>query len=361
LEGEAPNEQARAGREPITDQSNQQPHDAMVVIEGLSKRFGPFTAVDGISFVVARGEVLGFLGPNGAGKSTTMKMVTGFLAPSGGSARVCGHDVVSDTLAAQRSIGYLPEGAPAYGDMTPRAFLQFIARIRALKGAGAECAIAEAVAATELQGVLDQPIDTLSKGFRRRVGLAQAILHNPPVLIMDEPTDGLDPNQKHEVRKLIKRMSTDKAIIISTHILEEVDAICSRALIIDRGRVVADGTPAELISRSRYHNAVTLTVEGQLTVANAELLKALPGVVSMEVTPRGTETVLTLFTARGTASKAVAGDVTLVDNVARVAREQGWIVRTLYGEPGRLDEVFRALTRSDVEDALAAASEKSVA
>ncbi|MES1991514.1 MAG: ATP-binding cassette domain-containing protein [Pseudomonadota bacterium] len=323
----------------------------MIAIEALSKRFGPFTAVDNISFSVARGEVLGFLGPNGAGKSTTMKMITGFLSPSEGAARICGHDVVSDTLAAQRVIGYLPEGAPAYGDMSPRGFLQFIARVRALKGAAADKAIADAVAATELEGVLDQPIDTLSKGFRRRVGLAQAILHNPPVLIMDEPTDGLDPNQKHEVRKLIKRMSTDKAIIISTHILEEVDAICSRALIIDRGRVVADGTPTELISRSRYHNAVTLTVEGQLTVQSAEILKNLSGVVSMDVIARGTETVLTLFSARKTADVAVAADLTLVDAVARVAREQGWIVRALYGEPGRLDEVFRALTRTDIDDA----------
>lgn len=327
--------------------------DAMIVIDGLTKRFGPFTAVDHISFTVTRGEVLGFLGPNGAGKSTTMKMVTGFLSPSEGSVRVCGHDVVSDTLAAQRTIGYLPEGAPAYGDMTTRSFLKFISRIRRLSGSAADEAIAKAVAATELQGVLDQPIDTLSKGFRRRVGLAQAILHNPPVLIMDEPTDGLDPNQKYEVRKLIQRMAADKAIIISTHILEEVDAICSRALIIDRGRVVADGTPAELISRSRYHNAVTLTVGGQLTVNAAEMLKALPGVVSMEVIPRGAETVFTLFTARGTASESVTTEVGLIDAVARVAREQNWSVRALYGEPGRLDEVFRALTRSDVEESAA--------
>jgi ABC-2 type transport system ATP-binding protein len=278
-------------------------------------------------------------------------MVTGFLAPSEGSARVLGHDVVADSLAAQRVIGYLPEGAPAYGDMTPRSFLRFISRVRALSGAAADTAIANAVAATELQGVLDQPIDTLSKGFRRRVGLAQAILHNPPVLIMDEPTDGLDPNQKHEVRKLIARMAADKAIIISTHILEEVDAICTRALIIDRGTVVADGTPAELISRSRYHNAVTLTIDGQLTVAAAELLKAIPGVASMEVIARGTETVLTIFTARGTADAPVAAEVDLIDRVAGIAREQGWPMRALYGEPGRLDEVFRSLTRSDTADA----------
>lgn len=357
-----------AGRDTISEfciktagQQGQASGEPMIVIDGLTKRFGPFTAVDHISFSVARGEVLGFLGPNGAGKSTTMKMVTGFLSPSEGSARVCGHDVVSNTLAAQRTIGYLPEGAPAYGDMTPLAFLRFIARVRALKGREAERAIEAAVAATELQGVLEQPIDTLSKGFRRRVGLAQSILHNPPVLIMDEPTDGLDPNQKYEVRKLIKRMSADKAIIISTHILEEVDAICSRALIIDRGQVVADGTPAELISRSRYHNAVTLTVEGQLTVQSAEILKTLPGVVSMEVTPRGDETVLTLFTSRGTSATAVAGDLTLVDAVARVARENNWIVRALYGEPGRLDEVFRSLTRSDIDGVDAAQAEKNVA
>lgn len=320
--------------------------EEMIFIDGLVKRFGPFTAVDGISFSVSRGEVLGFLGPNGAGKSTTMKMITGFLAPSEGTASIRGHDIVTERLAAQRMIGYLPEGAPAYGDMTPRGFLKFIARIRALSGAAAERAIAEAVEATELQGVLDQPIDTLSKGFRRRVGLAQAILHNPPVLIMDEPTDGLDPNQKHEVRKLIARMAAEKAIIISTHILEEVDAICTRALIIDRGRIVADGTPAELISRSRYHNAVSLTVGGQMTAAAAEALKALPGIESIEIHPRGSETTFTLFPLR----EASAAGVKLIDAVAALAHEMNWPVRTLYGEPGRLDEVFRKLTRSDTAD-----------
>tara|TARA_R110000824_G_scaffold401785_1_gene616232 strand:- start:4357 stop:5334 length:978 start_codon:yes stop_codon:yes gene_type:complete len=314
----------------------------MIVIDGLTKHFGPFTAVDNIGFSVARGEVLGFLGPNGAGKSTTMKMITGFLAPSAGSARICGHDIVKDTLAAQRTIGYLPEGAPAYGDMTPRGFLRFIARVRRLSGAEALTAIDRAVEATELGAVLDQPIDTLSKGFRRRVGLAQSILHNPPVLIMDEPTDGLDPNQKFEVRKLIGRMSAEKAIIISTHILEEVDAICTRALIIDHGRVVADGTPAALMARSRYHNAVSLTLSGQATVQMAEKLKALPGIASIEIAPRGAETTFTLFPVAARES-----DTLLVDAVARLAREENWPVRALYGEPGRLDEVFRSLTRSD--------------
>jgi ABC-2 type transport system ATP-binding protein len=222
----------------------------MIIIEDLVRRFGTFTAVGGISLRVGKGEVLGFLGPNGAGKSTTMKMITGFLAPSEGRISVCGHDVVEQQLAAQASIGYLPEGAPAYPDMTPLQFLGFIARIRGLEGEAATKAIDTAVARTGLQAVLEQRIETLSKGFKRRVGLAQAILHDPPVLIMDEPTDGLDPNQKHTVRNLIRAMAADKAIIISTHILEEVDAVCTRAVIIDRGRIVADGTPAELLARS---------------------------------------------------------------------------------------------------------------
>jgi ABC-2 type transport system ATP-binding protein len=206
--------------------------------------------VGGISLRVEKGEVLGFLGPNGAGKSTTMKMITGFLAPTQGRITVCGHDVVEQQLAAQAAIGYLPEGAPAYPDMTPQQFLAFIARVRGLEGDAAAKAIEAAVARTGLQSVLDQRIETLSKGFKRRVGLAQAILHDPPVLIMDEPTDGLDPNQKHAVRNLIRSMAASKAIIISTHILEEVEAVCTRAIIIDKGRIVADGTPAELLAKA---------------------------------------------------------------------------------------------------------------
>src|ERR1700743_2552451 len=222
----------------------------MIEIEGLTKRFGPVAAVAGIDLKVAKGEVLGFLGPNGAGKSTTMKMITGFLAPSAGRVRVCGHDIESDTIAAQRCIGYLPEGAPAYGEMTPRQFLAFIAGVRGLQGDASRQAQALAASRTGLGAVLDRPIETLSKGFRRRVGLAQAILHDPEVLILDEPTDGLDPNQKHAVRRLILGMAKDKTIIISTHLLEEVDAICTRAVIIDQGRIVADATPAALAARS---------------------------------------------------------------------------------------------------------------
>ena len=222
----------------------------MIEIQNLTKRFGPVTAVANLSLQVKPGEVLGFLGPNGAGKSTTMKMVTGYLAPDEGTARICGHDIVSDTIAAQRKLGYLPEGAPAYGEMTPRQFLHFIAGVRQLSGAAAKAATERAVAGTELGTVMDQPIETLSKGFRRRVGLAQAILHDPEVLILDEPTDGLDPNQKHAVRSLIRAMAKNKTIVISTHLLEEVDAICTRAVIIDRGHVVVDETPAALAARS---------------------------------------------------------------------------------------------------------------
>lgn len=221
----------------------------MINIEGLTKRYGRHTVVDNLSFRCGPGEVLGFLGPNGAGKSTTMKMVTGFVAPSAGTASVCGHDIQTDTLAAQQRIGYLPEGAPLYAEMTPAQFLDFIANVRGLSGAGRQKRLAEVVDLLHLGPVLDQAIDTLSKGFKRRVGLAQAIMHDPEVLILDEPTDGLDPNQKHEVRELIRSMSEEKLIVISTHILEEVEAVCTRAIIIADGRLLVDDTPEALAAR----------------------------------------------------------------------------------------------------------------
>jgi ABC-2 type transport system ATP-binding protein len=234
---------ADQGRQCVTDAPTTA---ALIEIEHLTKRFGRFTAVDDVSFNVARGEVLGFLGPNGAGKSTTMRMLAGFMPPTSGTARICGHDVQTDGIAARRMLGFLPEGAPTYPDMTVDGFLRFVAKVRGYRGAELVERMDHAIALTHLELVLAQPIDTLSKGFKRRVGLAQALLHDPPVLVLDEPTDGLDPNQKREVRALITEMRPHKAIVISTHILEEVDAVCTRAIIIATGRVVADETPGAL-------------------------------------------------------------------------------------------------------------------
>ena len=221
-----------------------------IEVRGLDKRFGPIHAVRNISFSVNHGEVLGFLGPNGAGKSTTMKMITGFLEPTDGTVLVNGHDVLTDPISVKASIGYLPEGAPAYAEMTVIRFLEFVAEIRGLNGVEKQQRLDKVINQIHLDTVLDQTVDTLSKGFKRRVGVAQALLHDPDVLIMDEPTDGLDPNQKHEVRSLIKEMAENKAIVISTHILEEVDAVCSRAIIIAAGQILFDGTPVELRAQS---------------------------------------------------------------------------------------------------------------
>ena len=229
---------------------------ALIEVDRLSKRFGTFVAVDDVSFDVRRGEVVGFLGPNGAGKSTTMKMLAGFVPPSAGTARVNGADVVDHPVAARRGLGFLPEGAPTYPEMTVSGFLAFTGRVRGFRGGGLADRVAAAMRLTALEGVRLQPIETLSKGFKRRVGLAQALLHDPPVLVLDEPTDGLDPNQKREVRDLLVRMAPSKAILISTHLLEEVSAVCTRAVVIARGRVVADDTPAGLAARGPSMDAV---------------------------------------------------------------------------------------------------------
>jgi len=310
----------------------------MIEVRALSRQFGPIVAVDDVSFVVARGEVLGFLGPNGAGKSTTMKMITGFLAPTSGTAVVCGADVVEAPIAAKRHIGYLPEGAPAYPDMTPAGFLRFIAYIRGFSGKEAARRIAIAVERTQLGAVLAQPIETLSKGFKRRVGLAQALLHEPDVLILDEPTDGLDPNQKHEVRTLINALAPEKAIIISTHLLEEVDAVCSRAIIIAGGRVLADGTPAQLAARSRLHNAVRLAL-GRSDIDAVESLMRLPGVAGVEEVEDGEGRGLMIFPREGRA---------ILPEVTDLVRTAGWPVTALRVERGRLDEVFRTITTTAV-------------
>ncbi len=296
----------------------------------LSKNFGSILAVDRLSFEVGSGEVLGFLGPNGAGKSTTMKMLTGFLAPSSGTATINGHDIINDSLAARRIIGYLPEGAPSYGEMTVRNFLEFIARARGFKGREARRKAAAAIDRLNLDRVPEQPIETLSKGFKRRVGLAQAILHDPQVLILDEPTDGLDPNQKHEVRHLIRDMSSEKIIVISTHMLEEVHALCNRAMIISDGRLLLDDTPAGLIARSRYHNAVTLVVEEPERVAS--ILSEIPQAHKVELR----EGELTVFPVEG---------AHLFEVISDAVKEYGWTVSELRLEAGRLDEVFRQVTQ----------------
>ena len=306
----------------------------MIKTEHLSKRYGALTAVDDLSFEVRPGEVLGFLGPNGAGKTTTMRMLTGFIAPTSGRATIYGHDVESAPIAAKSCIGYLPEGAPAYGEMTARGFLEFVADLRGLRGAVRRARLDTVIERLQLGPVLHQSIETLSKGFRRRVGLALAIVHDPAVLILDEPTDGLDPNQKHEVRTLIGEMSRDKIIVISTHILEEVDAVCTRAMVIARGRLVADDTPAGLAARSRYHNAVSLQLQrpDQLAAAR-EAIAGVPQVAAVEVDERGP--TLTALPADGAAILAPVSD--------RMA-QAGIAVSAIRVEPGRLDEVFRTMT-----------------
>ena len=306
----------------------------MIKTEHLTKHYGSLTAVEDVSFQVGPGEVLGFLGPNAAGKTTTMRMLAGFVTPTSGRASICGHDVEAEPLAAKAALGYLPEGAPTYGEMTVRRILAFVADLRALKGARREQRLAHVIEHLQLGGVLDQTIETLSKGFRRRVGLAQAIVHDPPVLILDEPTDGLDPNQKHEVRTLINDMARDKIIVISTHILEEVDAVCTRAIIISRGRIVADDTPAGLAARSRYHNAVSLQLaeSSQLESARAAVA-ALPSVAEVEVSER--EARVTALPKPG---------ALIFTAVSELAAHAGLKLKELHLEAGRLDEVFRTIT-----------------
>ncbi len=310
--------------------------EKLLEIHGLTKRFGPVLAVDDVSFSVERGEVLGFLGPNGAGKSTTMKMITGFLAPSTGTALVAGHDVVSDPLEAKRRIGYLPEGAPAYGDMTPASLLDFVAEVRGLSGARKTERRKTVIDRLQLGTVLERPIETLSKGFKRRVGLAQAILLDPEILILDEPTDGLDPNQKHEVRGLLNEMAGDKAIVISTHILEEVEAVCSRAIIIAGGKIVADAEPDALKARSARHKAVALRLRTADAARSAELLSKLDAVTRVEtVRENGASTEILAYPSNGE---------DILAPVHGSLAEAGVEVEEIFLERGRLDEVFRQLT-----------------
>ncbi len=278
----------------------------MITIKNLTKRYGDKLAVDDLTFSVAPGEVLGFLGANGAGKSTTMRMIAGFISPTTGQVSVCGHDIEAAPVAAKSCMGYLPEGAPSYGEMTVSEFLDFVADVRGLSG----------------------------ERRRERRGVVQALIHDPQVLILDEPTDGLDPNQKHEVRRLINELSKDKLVIVSTHILEEVHEVCTRAIIIANGRIVADETPTALESRSRYHHAVSLRFEKaeELAAANREIA-LLPEVAAVESNAR--ELRLTALPKAG---------ANVLSAVSAIIVKYKWDVPELHLESGRLDEVFRSLT-----------------
>ncbi len=305
----------------------------MIEVSHLQKKFDQLVAVDDISFKVVPGEILGFLGPNGAGKSTTMKMITGFIEPTSGSISIWGSDIQSDTIAAQKHLGYLPEGTPAYDEMTPRTFLDFIAEVRGFDKRERVERIASVSRTMSLEGVLDQRIETLSKGFKRRVGLAQAIIHDPDVLILDEPTDGLDPNQKHHVREMIRGLSKDKIVIISTHILEEVTAVCTRAIIIANGRIVSDGTPQALEESSRFHQAVTLRPESSDDISvMVEKLGSLDCVKNVEP---GDADILVFPQVK---------DGSLLTAIIGLVKTEQWQLVELHQEKGRLDEVFRTVT-----------------
>jgi ABC-2 type transport system ATP-binding protein len=308
----------------------------MIRVQNLTKRFDLFTAVNNLSFDVSPGEVLGFLGPNGAGKSTTMKMITGFIEPSQGHVSVCDINVSQNPQAAQEIMGYLPEGAPAYGEMTVMAFLHFIAKVRGLNGEEREKRLASVIKQVELESVLNKPIETLSKGFARRVGLAQAIMHDPKVLVLDEPTDGLDPNQKHQVRELIKGLAKDKIVIISTHILEEVSAVCSRALIISEGKLLLDGKPDELERQSRHHNAICLQLANEYDDMQQQLA-SITDIESVELAAKIEDRTFMLFPKEGQM---------LLPEVVRWLDDKQWAVENIHLEKGRLDDVFRQVTRA---------------
>ena len=306
----------------------------MIEIKNLTKKFDQFVAVDDLSFSVREGEVLGFLGPNGAGKSTTMKVITGFLSPSLGTILVDGNDISTNPIEAKALIGYLPEGAPCYGDMTPLEFLKFIAEIRGFQGQECVDRVQHVIREVELQSVCMQSIEPLSKGFKRRVGLAQAIIHDPKVLILDEPTDGLDPNQKHHVRELITNLAKDKIVVISTHILEEVTAVCSRAIIINDGKIVADGTPAELESQSRFHHAVSLELSTKHDLA--EDFAAFPNIGFQEEK----DNVYTFLSKNGEP---------IFSEVSKIAQEKNWPISEFHVKRGRLEDVFRSVTQTSRE------------
>ncbi len=312
----------------------------MIECKNLSKKFNQFVAVDNLSFVANKGEVLGFLGPNGAGKSTTMKMITGFLEPTSGNIKVCGVDLFTNPLEVKNKIGYLPEGAPSYDEMRVCDFLIFIAKMRGIEKTMLQAKVDEIIDRINLNKVYYQRIETLSKGFKRRVGLAQALIHDPEVLVLDEPTDGLDPNQKHDVRELITSMAKDKTIIISTHILEEVHAVCDRAIIIADGKIVADNTPAELENMSRYHNAVTFDADIDFSLLDE--IRSMKCVRDVEYNARWKKT--TVFPTQG---------IYIFDEISDFLKKHKISVTRLAMEAGRLDEVFRNITLENIEKEVA--------
>jgi ABC-2 type transport system ATP-binding protein len=314
----------------------------MIKVEKVVKWFGPTLAVDNVSFEVKRGEVLGFLGPNGAGKSTTMRVLTGFLPLSGGRVEIDGHDIEDDPIAAKALIGYLPENAPAYPEMTVEGFLRFVAAVRGYSGAERIDVVERAIETCFLERVRHQPIDTLSKGYLHRTCFAQAILHDPPILVLDEPTDGLDPNQKHEMRELIREMGKTKAIIVSTHILEEVEAICTRVIIIDRGKLVFNGTPADLKSRSSDAGSVRVRVLGQPSDAVCKAFSSISEAGGVTVLGEENGAVCVRVAATDGDVKGV-----LAHKLKATLSDKAWDFDELHTVEGRMDDVFREITIPD--------------
>ena len=313
----------------------------MITLENVTRKFGSFVAVDNLSMTVPKGQVLGFLGPNGAGKTTTMRMISGFLTPSAGKITVCGYDVAENPVEVKRHLGYMPEVASSYNDMTVLSFLNFIAEARGLSGSAKEKAVEKVVADISLSNVLYQPIDTLSKGYKRRVGLAQALVHDPAVLILDEPTEGLDPNQKREIRMLIRDLQKDKSIIISTHVLEEVEAMCSRAVIIDKGKIVLDDTPRALISLSETHQTLFVLIASYQRERAQTVFNEMPQITVTDVKQESGEAFL--FTLIPKERESVTADV------VEALRRQDIKILDMFIEKGRLEEVFYAFTSPDRE------------
>ena len=308
----------------------------MIEVIEISKNFGKFQAVNQVSFQVQKSEVLGFLGPNGAGKSTTMKMLTGYLKASSGDASICGFSITKEPIKARIAIGYLPESAPSYGEMKVEEFLRFAGKVRGLKGKRLKYQIEKVLEETSLKTVRNQLIETLSKGYRQRTCLAQSLLHDPPILLLDEPTEGLDPNQKYEVRKLISQLKEDRTILVSTHILEEVEAICSRAIILSEGKIVGDGTPEELLSMSTYHNAINLKTSIQSNQDVRQVLLGIPSIDKIEIHCTNEQTLgFVVFPKQGKF---------ILEEVKKCLDYNNVKIEEMYVEKGRLDEVFRQMT-----------------